>query len=80
MQRNARKKQVPMSALIWTASTLPDELDTARLFVIEVFDMETPQCSQMVSPHDAFEEPVPIKDQAWGPTITLMAPPYTCNV
>ena len=46
------------------ASTLPDELDTARLFAIEVFDMETPQCSQIVSPHDALERPVPMNDQA----------------
>jgi hypothetical protein len=46
------------------ASTLPDELDTARLFVIEVPDMKTPQCSQIVSPHDALEKPVPMNDHA----------------
>jgi hypothetical protein len=46
------------------ASTLPDELDTARLFVIEVPDMKTPQFSQIVSPHDALEVPVPMNDHA----------------
>ena len=46
------------------ASTLPDEFDTARLFVIEVPDMKTPQFSQIVSPHDAFEKPVPMNDHA----------------
>jgi hypothetical protein len=46
------------------ASTLPDELDTARLFVIEVLDMKTPQLSQIVSPHDALEVPVPMSDHA----------------
>jgi hypothetical protein len=46
------------------ASTLPDELDAARLFVIEVPDIKTPQFSQIVSPHDALEEPVPITDHA----------------
>ena len=46
------------------ASTLPDELDTARLFVIEVPEMKTPQCSQIVSPHDALERPVPMNDHA----------------
>ena len=46
------------------ACTLPDELDTARLFLIEVPDMKTPQFSQIVSPHDALEVPVPISDQA----------------
>jgi hypothetical protein len=46
------------------ASTLPDEFDTARLFVIEVPDMKTPQFSQIVSPHDALEVPVPMIDQA----------------
>jgi hypothetical protein len=46
------------------ASTLPDEFDTARLFVIEVPDMKTPQFLQIVSPHDAFEVPVPMIDQA----------------
>jgi hypothetical protein len=46
------------------ASTLPDELDTARLFVIEVPEIKTPQCSHIVSPHDALEEPVPITDHA----------------
>ena len=46
------------------ACTLPDELDTARLFVIEVPDMKTPQLSQIVSPHDASEEPVPMNDHA----------------
>lgn len=42
---------------------------------IEVFDTETPQFSQIVSPYDALEEPVPIDDQALGPTIMLLAPP-----
>ena len=46
------------------ASTLPDEFDTARLFVIEVPDMKTPQFSQIVSPHDALEVPVPMNDHA----------------
>ncbi len=46
------------------ASTLPDILDIARLFVIEVPDMKTPQCSQIVSPHNATEEPVPMNDHA----------------
>jgi hypothetical protein len=46
------------------APTLPDELDIARLFVIEVPDMKTPQCSQIVSPHDALEEPIPMNDHA----------------
>jgi hypothetical protein len=46
------------------ASTLPDELDTARLFVIEVPDTKTPQFSQIVSPHDALEVPVPMNDHA----------------
>jgi hypothetical protein len=46
------------------ASTLPDELDTARLFAIEVLDMKTPQCSQIVSPHNALERPVAIDDHA----------------
>ena len=46
------------------ASTLPNELDTARLFVIEVPDMKTPQFSQIVSPHDALEVPVPMNDHA----------------
>ena len=46
------------------ASTLPDELDTARLFVIEVPDMKTPQFSQIVSPHDALEVPVAMNDHA----------------
>ena len=46
------------------ASTLPDEFDTARLFVIEVPDMKTPQCSHIVSPHDALEVPVPMNDHA----------------
>ena len=46
------------------ASTLPDESDTARLFVIEVPYMKTPQFSQIVSPHDALEVPVPMNDQA----------------
>ena len=46
------------------ASTLPDEFDTARLFVIEVLNMKTPQFSQIVSPHDALEVPVPMNDQA----------------
>ena len=45
-------------------STLPDELDTARLFVIEVPDMKTPQFSQIVSPHDELEVPVPMNDHA----------------
>jgi hypothetical protein len=51
-------------AEIGAASTLPDEIDTARLFVIEVPDMKTPQFSQIVSPHDALEVPVPMNDQA----------------
>ena len=46
------------------ASTLPDELDTVRLFVIEVPDMKTPQFSQIVSPHDELEVPVPMNDHA----------------
>jgi len=46
------------------ASKLPDELETARLFVIEVPDMKTPQCSQIVSPHDTLEMPVPMNDHA----------------
>ncbi len=44
--------------------TLPDELDAVRLLVIEVPDMKTAQFSQIVSPHDALEEPVPIDDHA----------------
>jgi hypothetical protein len=47
-----------------SVSTLPDESDTARLFVIEVPDMKTPQLSQIVSPQDAFEKPNPIDDHA----------------
>jgi hypothetical protein len=58
--------QAPMHwrAEMGAASKLPDELDSARLFVIEVPDMKTAQCSQIVSPHDALEMPIPINDHA----------------
>ena len=42
---------------------------------VELHITETPQFSQIVSPYDALEEPVPIDDQALGPTIMLLAPP-----
>jgi hypothetical protein len=45
-------------------SALPDEFDKTRLFLIEVPEMKTPQLSQIVSPHDAVEIPVPINDHA----------------
>jgi hypothetical protein len=45
-------------------SALPDEFDKTRLFLIEVPEMKTPQLSQIVSPHEAMELPVPIEDHA----------------
>ena len=43
-------------------SASPVEFDKTRLFLIEEPEMKTPQLSQIVSPHDAVELPVPIED------------------
>ena len=57
------------------AATSPDVLDKTLLRVMEELDMETLQFLQIVSPHDAKEGPVVMNDHAYGPTITLTAPP-----
>jgi hypothetical protein len=45
------------------ASTLPNVCDKALLFIIETPVMTTLQFSQIVSPLDEEESPVPMKDQ-----------------
>ena len=56
--------QAEQSSYMKATSALPDEFDKTRLFLIEVPEMKTPQLSQIVSPHDAVEIPVPINDHA----------------
>jgi hypothetical protein len=58
---------------------LPDVLEMMWLLDMEVLDMETLQLLQFVLPHDAKEVPVAMNDHTYGPTITLIAPPYTCK-
>ncbi len=54
-------------------------LDKALLVVIEVLATTVLQSEQVVSRLVAEEVPVPMEDHTNGPTITLIAPPYTCN-
>jgi hypothetical protein len=56
--------QAEQSNYMKATSALLDEFDKTRLFLIEEPDMKTPQLSQIVSPHDAVEIPVPINDHA----------------
>ncbi len=62
----AYRSRIQAERLSYTKATsaLPDELDKTRLFLIEVPEMKTPQLSQIVSPHDAEDDPVPINDHA----------------
>ncbi len=50
-------------------------IDKALLAVIEELPKNILQLEQVVSPHVAEEVPYPMKDQTYGPTITLIAPP-----
>ena len=64
-QCNARitvKRKHQRARYMKATSASPDEFDKTRLFLIEEPEMKTPQLSQIVSPHDAVELPVPIED------------------
>jgi hypothetical protein len=55
-------RAVKQKTAIGSASALPDVCDEARLLVIEVPVMTTLQFSQIVSPLDEEESPVPMND------------------
>ena len=56
-------------------ATVPEVLDSERLFCIATPSMWRPQLAQMTAPHVAEELPTPKNDRTKGPTVTLIAPP-----
>jgi hypothetical protein len=45
------------------AATLPKVLEMARLLIDDASEMLTPQFSQIMSPHEAKESPVPMNER-----------------